>query len=78
MLVGAGCAMAAQGMEGNGQDARSARRPEGAEGPGALPGAGWGLGSPAKGPCAVPGHEGAARVAKDYTGAARNEGADKI
>lgn len=70
--------MAAQGMEGNGQDASTAGRPEGAEGPGAVSGAGRGVGPPEEGPRAVPGHEGAARVAENYIGAARNQGADPI
>ena len=73
-----GGVMAAQGMEGDGQDASSAGRPERAEGLGALPGEGWGLGTPQEGPSAVPGHEGPARVAKDYIGAAGNQGVDQI
>ena len=74
----AGCVMAAKGMEGNGQDASTAGRSERAEGPGAVSGAGWGVGTPQAGPSPVPGHEGAARVAENYFGAARNEGADQI
>ena len=70
--------MAAQRMEGDGQDASSAGGPERAEGSGALPGEGWGLGTPQEGPSAVPGYEGAARVVEDYTGAAGNQGVDQI
>ena len=74
--IGTGSTMAAQGMEGDGQDASSAGRPERAAGFGALAGEGWGLGTPQEGPSAVPGHEGAARVAKDYIGAAGDKGVD--
>ena len=70
--TGTGGIVAAQGMEGDGQDESSAGRPERAKGFGALPGVGWGLGTPQEGPSAVLGHEGAARVVKDYIGAAGN------
>ncbi len=70
--------MAAQGMEGDGQDESAAGGPERVEGFGALPGEGWGLGTPQEGPSAVPGHEGAARVAENYIGAAGNQGVDQI
>ena len=76
--MGAGRTVAAKRMERNGQDASTAGRFKRAEGPGAVSGAGWGVGSPQAGPSPVPGHERAARVAENYIGAAGNEGADQI
>ena len=70
--------MAAQGMEGNGQNASAARGPKGTQGSCEIPGTGRGVGTPQEGPSAVPGHERAARVAKNYIRAAGDKRADAV
>lgn len=76
--VSAGGSLAKEGLEGNGQDAGAAGGSERTQGPGEVLGAGRGVGTPQASPGAVLGHEGAARVAENYIGAARDKGVDQI